>query len=627
MSGGMGGGMGFGGGWAAALAPTPELMAQIERLPPADDEPRVDLERERAYDRTFLLRRFLRPFRWAIAVSLGLVVADTVLSLAGPVLIRSGIDTGVEHHRAGVLFVASLIFLAAVLIDWADSFALTRYTGRTAQRMLLALRVRIFAHLQRLGLDYYEREMAGRVMTRMTTDVEALSQLLQNGLVNALVAVLSFLGVATVLLVMDWQLALVALSVLPALGLATLWYRDRSRRAYARARDRIAAVNANFQESVSGIRVAQAYRREDRNIRAFRGLSGEYRGARLDAQRLLALYFPFVSFLSDVGAALVLGVGAALTRGGTLAPGLVIAFLLYLDQLFSPIGQLSQTFSQWQQAGASMDKIRELMAIEPSTPVADDPVVPSGRLRGEIRFVGASFRYRGAPRPALEELDLTIAPGETVAIVGPTGAGKSTLVKLVARFHDPTAGRVEVDGVPLDRYDLEAYRHQLGYVPQEPFLFAGTVADNIAYGRPDATRAEIEAAARAVGADVPIRALPGGYDHVISERGKSLSAGQKQLLCLARALLVDPAILILDEATASLDLATEARVSRAMGVASRGRTTLLIAHRLPSARLADRIVVLRDGRVAEIGTHAQLLAAGGWYAAAWESFAPTELAS
>ncbi len=624
--GGGGGGGGWmgggGGGWMSGLAATPELLASIERLPPADDEPEVDLAAQRRYEPTFLLRRFVKPFRLALVVSLGLVVADTLLSLAGPLLIKSGIDGGVSRHDTAVVMLASAVFLAAALVDWVDTWVQARYTGRLAQRMLLALRARIWAHLQRLGLDYYEQEMAGRVMTRMTTDVEALSQLLQNGLVNALVAILSFVGVAIALLVLDWELALVALSVLPVLALATLWYRDRSARAYARVRDRIAAVNANFQESLSGVRVAQAYRREDRNIDGFNDLAGQYRGARLTAQRLVATYFPFVTFLSEVGAALVLGVGAGLARSGQIAPGLVIAFLLYIGQLFSPIGQLSQTFDQWQQANASMNKIRELMAIPPSLPVPapGEAVVPAGRIRGEVELDHVGFRYAGATRPALEDLDLSIAPGQVLALVGPTGAGKSTVAKLVARLYDPTEGRVLVDGVPLDRYDPEAFHAQLGYVPQEPFLFGGTLADNIAYGRPGASREEVVAAARAVGADELAQKLPGGYDHVVAERGRSLSSGERQLVCLARALLVDPAILILDEATASLDLRSEARVNQAMGVLAHGRTTILVAHRLPTARTADLIAVMVGGRLAEIGTHEQLVESGGWYAEAWGSF-------
>jgi ATP-binding cassette subfamily B protein len=461
--------------------------------------------------------------------------------------------------------------------------------------------------------------MAGRIMTRMTTDVEALSQLLQTGLINALVNLFSFVGVAVALIVMDARLSLVSFIVLPPLLGATWWFRQRSRRAYDQARERIAVVNANFQENLSGVRVAQAYGQEGRNEQTFRQVSSDYLGSRVGAQRLVAIYFPFVLLLSDVAAALVLGAGAWLVGRHQLSAGVLIAFLLYLDQLFSPIQQLSQTFDQWQQARASMAKISELMRIGVSTPDADHPIRPE-RLEGSVRFDSVRFGYQGSRVEALRGLDLDIRAGETVALVGETGAGKSTIVKLLARFYDVTEGRILIDGLPLPELDLAAYRAQLGYVPQEPFLFSGTIRDNIAYGRPSASDAEVETAARAVGAHDLVTSLPGGYDYEVSERGRSLSAGQRQLIALSRARLVDPAILLLDEATSNLDLSTEARVARAMARVARGRTTLLIAHRLPTARSADRIVVMHEGRVVEQGRHDELLARGGRYAGMWSAF-------
>jgi ATP-binding cassette subfamily B protein len=461
--------------------------------------------------------------------------------------------------------------------------------------------------------------MAGRIMTRMTTDVEALSQLLQNGLINAVVSIFSFFGVMIALAFMQPRLMLATLVVVPPLIGATVWFRNNSARAYDRARDRIAAVNANLQESLSGVRVAQAYVREDRNLRSFRTVAAEYLDARLDAQKLVAIYFPFVLLLASVADAIVLGVGARLVGEGALTAGAVIAFLLYLDQFFSPIQQLSQVFDTWQQARASMQRINELMATPTGTPLVASPV-PVGRVRGRIGFEGVRFAYPGSPFEALRGVDLEIEPGETVALVGETGAGKSTVVKLVARFYDATGGAVLIDRVPLTSLDLDQFRRQLGYVPQEAFLFSGTIRDNIAYGRPSASDAEVEEAARAVGAHDFIAGLPGGYLQPVTERGRSMSAGQRQLIALARARLVDPAILLLDEATSNLDLGTEARVQRAMGIVARGRTTLLIAHRLQTAMTADRIVVMDDGRVAEIGTHSSLLAARGLYARMWESF-------
>jgi ATP-binding cassette subfamily B protein len=619
--GGMGGGGmgGSAGSRLALVAETPELRAAVAALPPADDDPQVDVKREAEPDPAFKLLHFVRPYRVALAWGLALVVLDAVASLLGPYLIRSGLDKGVVGGSQSALWTATAVFLAVTLADWAVVWGQQRYTGRTAERLLFALRIRIFAHLQRLGLDFYEHELAGRIMTRMTTDVEALSQLLQTGLVNAVVSILTLLGVAVVLLAMNLELSLATLSMLIPLVAATMWFRRRSDRAYGTARERVATVNANLQESVSGVRVAQAYVREDRNIDGFRQVARDHLDARMDAQRLVATYFPFVELLSVIASAVVLGVGYRLARAGSLSPGELVAFLLYLNLLFSPIQQLSQVFDQYQQARASLAKIGELLATVPSVSVPVHPVDP-GRLHGGLRFQGVRFRYPGALEDALAGVDLEVVPGETVALVGETGAGKSTIVKLAARFYDPTEGRVLVDGRPLTELDPAAHRRQLGYVPQEAFLFSGTIRDNIAYGRPDATDADVEAAARAVGAHDFVARLRGGYLHPVTERGRSLSAGQRQLIALARARLVDPAILLLDEATATLDLATEARVIHAMGLVASGRTTLLIAHRLQTARAADRIVVVDGGRVVEVGSHDQLLARGGRYAELWGAF-------
>ena len=615
-----GGGGGAAGG-GMALAATPELLAALAALPPADDDPDVDVAQEAAADPgAFGLRRFVRPYRRWLGLGLGLVVLDTVLTLLGPFLVRRGIDHGVLAGDEGALWIAGVLFLAVACLDWAITYGYTLVTGRTAERLLYALRIRIFAHLQRLSLEFYDREMGGRVMTRMTTDVEALSQLLQTGLISAIVSLFTCAGVFVFLIALSPELALVAASVLPPLALATWWYRRRSAKAYELARDTIATVNANLQESLSGVRVAQAYTREGRNIAAFRDVNSEYLGARLGAQRLIALYFPFVLLLADVGAAIVLGAGSAMVANGTVTAGVVIAFVLYLDQFFSPIQQLSQVFDTWQQASASMHKIDELMATPTGTP-APAHVVDPGPLRGAITFEGVRFAYPGTVDVALSGIDLEIAPGETVALVGETGAGKSTIVKLIARFYDPTEGRVLVDGIDLRDIDLGVYRRRLGVVPQEAFLFTGNIRDNIAYGRPAATDAEVEAAARSVGAHDFIAELNGGYLAPVSERGRSLSSGQRQLIALARARLVDPAILLLDEATSNLDLATEAHVQRAMGIVAEGRTTILVAHRLQTARSADRVIVVDGGRVVEQGTHDDLVARGGRYAGMWEAFA------
>jgi ATP-binding cassette subfamily B protein len=488
--------------------------------------------------------------------------------------------------------------------------------GRTSERLLHALRIKVFAHLQRLGVDYYEQEMAGRVMTRMTTDIDALSQLLQNGLVNALVNLVTFFGVGVALVIMNPKLALITGGILPPLAIATIWFRRESSKAYESAREQIAAVNANLQEGLSGVRVSQAFVREQKNEQVFSDVAAGYRDARIHAQRLVAIYFPFVDFLADLAAAIVLGAGSVLVAHGTLSVAELIAFLLYLNLFFAPIQQLSQVFDSYQQARVAISRITELLDTPTTVPQPAQPVEP-GRLRGEVVLDNVRFRYSTGIDEALRGVDLHVAPGETVALVGETGAGKSTVVKLVARFYDPTAGRVCVDGVPVNDYDQRAFHEQLGVVPQEAFLFTGTIRDNIAYGRESASDAEIEAAARAVGAHDFIASLPGGYLQWVSERGRSLSSGQRQLIALARAHLVDPAILLLDEATSNLDLRTEAKVQAAMGVAARGRTTMLIAHRLQTARLADRIIVIDAGQVVEDGTHDELLEHDGRYAEMW----------
>ena len=620
-TGGRGGGGGAGlSSMMAGIPASPELLAKVNALPPARDVPGVDVGWARAPSPRFRLRQVLRPFAVGLIIGLVLDALDALASLAMPALVRGGIDHGVETKATGAVLLIAGLALAVVLADWVINAVQTVVVGRNGERVLYSLRVKIFAQLQRLGLDFYEHEMSGRIMTRMTTDVDALSSFLQTGLITMVNSALSFAGVMVALLIINLRLGLTVLTLIPLVVVATLVFRVKSARAYGEAREKVAAVNADLQENVAGLRVSQAYRREQVNLARFTGLSAGYRRSRLRAQRYIAVYFPFVQSLSTAATALVLLVAAGQMQAGLLSAGALVAYLLYIDMLFSPVQQLSQVFDGYQQAAVGLRRISGLLRTRTSTPEAGDPR-PVTRGRARIEFRDVRFNYGGGgEQEALCGVNLTVAPGETVALVGQTGAGKSTLVKLVARFYDVTGGVLAVDGVDVRDYDLGSYRRRLGVVPQESHLFAGTVRDAIAYGNQAATDAQVEAAARAVGAVDMIAELSGGFYHEVAERGRNLSAGQRQLIALARAYLVDPDILLLDEATASLDLSAEAAVVSATERLTARRTTLVVAHRLTTAARADRIAVVDQGRIVEQGTHDELLAAGGAYAALWAAF-------
>ena len=600
-----------------------ELLAGLADLEPIVDEPHVDLRAEAHAVGPFRMRTFLAPYKWPLIGGALLVFGDVLLSLAGPAVVRLAVDRGIVAGNTDELLVAAGIFFAAAVGSFLAQRNLMVFTSRTAQRILLALRVRIFAQLQRLGVDFYEREMAGRIMTRATSDIDTVQMLFQQGMLGALAGVVMFAGSAFVLLAMNARLALATLTVVFPLVWLTRWFQRRSDVAFMEARDQLAAVNASFQESLSGVRVAQAFVREEQNMAEFRRATTELRAARNRAEWISAIYVPAIDFLSTVATVIVLSYGSYLVTRDQLTAGALVAFVLYLNQVFGPVQQLSQTFSTYQQANAALTKIRELFDTHIATPTLPGAVDP-GRISGLTELERVRFSYVEEGADALDDVSLRIPAGQTVALVGETGAGKSTIMKLVARFYDPTAGVVTSDGTPLPDLDPTGYRRNLGYVPQEAHLFAGTIRDNIAFARPEASDGEVETAARAVGAHEFISRLPLGYRTPVREGGRSMSAGQRQLVALARALLVDPVVLLLDEATANLDLATEARVARAMGLISSGRTTILIAHRLQTAARADRIVVIDDGNIVEDGPHDELLVAGGPYRLLWEAWEADE---
>jgi ATP-binding cassette subfamily B protein len=620
-------------GMIGSVPPSPELLAKVAALPPAKDKPNVDIDQARAGDTQFTLSKLLKPIAIALIAGLVLDGLDAAASLALPALVRGGIDSGVQARLFHVVVLVSMIGLAIVFADWMVNIAETMVVGRNGERLLFTLRVKIFAQLQRLGLDFYEREMSGRIMTRMTTDVDALSSFLQTGLVTMVSSVLTFLGVLAAMLVINVRLGLLVLAIVPVLAVATVVFRTKSSKAYTEARERVSIVNADLAENVAGLRVTQAFRREGANADRFSDRSAAYRSSRLRAQRYIALYFPFVQTLSTVASALVLVVAVGQVRSGALSVGALIAYLLYIDMVFSPIQSLSQVFDGYQQAAVGLARIKDLLRLRTTVPPAAAPLpVPEAGLTGLIELRDVHFSYGAGStldgvdvdaktsNEAIGGVSFTITPGETVALVGQTGAGKSTIVKLIARFYDVTGGAVLVDDVDVRNFDLTEFHHRLGVVPQEAYLFSGSVADAIAYAKPDASMAEVQEAARSVGADAMITALPNGYDHEVGERGRNLSAGQRQLIALARAELADPDILLLDEATAALDLASEAAVNAATDQLAARRTTIVVAHRLTTAARADRIIVMDHGRVAEIGSHEELVQNDGVYAGLWAAF-------
>jgi ABC-type multidrug transport system fused ATPase/permease subunit len=560
------------------------------------------------------LIELLAPYKWRVLAMFLSLVAATAAALAPAPLAKLAIDQGIQPHDVGALDVIVALFLLSAIVYAVATYAQTYLVGWVGQRALQDLRLRLFLHLQQLSIGFYSRNRTGVIISRMTNDIEALDQLVEDGLATLIQSGLTLIGVVVILFVLDPHLALLTFLALPVLAAGALAFRIASADAYRLTRERIAAITGYLQETLSGIRVVRAFGQEQAHIKRFRELNDENRAANMTTVNLNAAYFPGVEFLSAIITIEILVIGGIEAINGHTSTGVVFAFIAALNNFFDPIQQLSQLYTTYQSGMAALDKIFDLLDEQPDLADAPD-ATPLPSIRGEIRFDDVSFRYGvdGGGDYALRDLDLVVPPGQTVALVGETGAGKSTFAKLVARFYDPTTGGVLVDGHDLRTITAHSLRSQMGIVPQEGFLFSGTIRENIAFGQADASDEEIETAARAVGAHGFISELEHGYDSQIGERGVQLSAGQRQLVAFARALVADPRILVLDEATSNVDVHTESLIEQGLRRLVAGRTAIVIAHRLSTIRHAGRILVLEHGQVVEDGTHDELLEAQGRY--------------
>ena len=559
------------------------------------------------------LRTLFAPHLPALLPAFAMVIAQTAAMQIGPLLTQIGIDRGIVKADVDVLVWVSLAYLGAILLNFITGYARTAWTGRLGERLMMGLRLRVFSHLQRLSIDFFTEEMSGRIMTRMTSDIEALTALLHDGIINLMVQGVTMIFVIGVLFTFNVKLAAVLIIVvLPAMLVLTLWFRSVSDYGYGIVRDRIATLLADFQENLTGIRVVHAFYRQSRNIARHLQLAGLYSEANFYTARMGAVFDSGSTFIAVFGQALILFIGGNMVLDGELTIGELTAFILYLTSFFAPVQQLVQLYNTYQQGQAAVNKLRELLNLRPSVPESPE-AYDLPRVKGAIELEDVGFAYR-SDSPVLKGVSLQIRPGETMAFVGETGAGKSTIAKLIIRFYDPVSGRIRIDGHDLKAVTFRSLRSQLGYVPQEPFLFAGTLRDNVAFANPEATDEEVMEACRTVGIEDLVEKMPGGIHTRIHERGSSLSSGERQLIALARAFLAKPRIVVMDEATSNLDLASESKIEHALDKLLEGRTAVIIAHRLNTAMRADRIAVFDKGCLLELGSHQELMQKNGCYA-------------